>query len=94
MRGGKSIDLSTLSEPNPAEDPANWSLYESTEELREECQKGEISKRVHPEFQGTSAFPSSNEEATRECFALNVIMAPDHERLIDCAAHHSISDYV
>lgn len=68
---------------NPAEDPANWSLYESTEELRAECQRGEISKRVHPEFQSTSAFPVSNQEATRECFALDVIMAPDYEDLID-----------
>ena len=68
---------------NPAEDPANWSLYESTEQLRAECQKGEISKRVHPEFQSTSSFPISKDEAARECFALNLVMDPDYERLID-----------
>lgn len=68
---------------NPAEDPANWSLYESTEQLRAECQKGEISKRVHPEFQSTSFFPVSSDEAARECFALNVPMDADYEHLID-----------
>lgn len=68
---------------NPAEDPVNWSLYESTEQLRAECQKGEISKRVHPEFQSTSSFPISNDEAARECFALNVVMDPDYEQSID-----------
>jgi TonB family protein len=67
----------------PAEDPANWELYQSTEVLREECRSGEISRRVHPEFQSTSNFPVSQEEANRECLAINVEMESDYEQMVD-----------
>jgi TonB family protein len=69
--------------PNPGEDPANWLLYESTEQLRAECRSGEISKHVHPEFQGTSVFPISKEEEARECATLNVEMDSDYEQMVD-----------
>jgi TonB family protein len=69
----------------PGEDPANWLLYESTGQLRAECQNGDISKHVHPEFQSTSVFPISKDEEQRECFALNVDMGPDYEQMIDRA---------
>jgi TonB family protein len=67
----------------PGEDPANWLIYESTEQLRAECRSGEISKHVHPEFQSTSTFPISQDEEARECAMLNVEMDPDYEQMID-----------
>jgi TonB family protein len=70
--------------PRPAgEDPANWRIYESTEQLRAECRNGDISKYVHPEFQSTSTFPISKDEEARECAMLNVEMDPDYEQMID-----------
>jgi TonB family protein len=67
----------------PGEDPANWLMYESTEQLRAECRSGEISKHVHPEFQSTSTFPISKDEEARECAALNVEMDASYEQMID-----------
>src|ERR1700693_5607790 len=69
--------------PNPAEDRANWRMYESTEQLRAECRSGEISKHVHPEFQSTSTFPISKDEEARECAMLDIELDSDYERLID-----------
>ncbi len=79
------VTASTLAAlpPNPGEDPANWRIYESTEQLRAECRSGEISKHVHPEFQSTSTFPISEDEEARECAALNVEMDRDYEQMID-----------
>jgi TonB family protein len=74
--------LAALPRP-PGEDPANWLIYESTEQLRAECRSGEISKHVHPEFQSTSTFPISKDEEARECAMLNVEMDPDYEQMID-----------
>ncbi len=74
--------LAALPRP-PGADPANWLIYEATEQLRAECRSGEISKHVHPEFQSTSTFPISKDEEARECAMLNVEMDPDYEHMID-----------
>ncbi|MGD0426943.1 MAG: energy transducer TonB [Candidatus Acidiferrales bacterium] len=69
--------------PSPGEDRAIWRMYESTEQLKAECRNGEISKYMHPEFQGMSVFPPSKDEVERECAMFSVEMDPDYERMID-----------
>ena len=65
------------------EDQRNWYMYESTQQLRDECQSGQFTARLHPEFQSKSFFPVSQQEAQMTCAALAVKMDSDYERLID-----------
>jgi hypothetical protein len=54
------------------EDPKNWYMYESTQQLRDECQRGQFRARLHAEFQSTSFFPVSEQEAQMTCASLAV----------------------
>ncbi len=65
------------------EDPKNWYMFESTEQLRDECQSGQFKARLHPEFQSKSVFPVSDQEAQMTCASLAANMDSDYERLID-----------
>lgn len=64
------------------EDPKNWFLLESTEQLREECRTGEFATRFHPEMQSASSFPDSD-VAQRLCAVLRGKVDDDYERLVD-----------
>jgi hypothetical protein len=68
--------------PNPIEGARNWYLYESTEELRDECRSGEFTNRIHPEFQSTS-FAVKKDEAQIPCSIFGVDRGSDYEMLID-----------
>jgi TonB family protein len=68
----------------PGEAPASWYLYESTEDLRSECQTGEFSKHVHPEFQ-SSPVPVSQQEAEATCTSLRADMGMGYETVVDRA---------
>jgi TonB family protein len=63
------------------EDPKNWFLLESTEQLREECRTGEFATRFHPEMQSASSFPDSD-DAQRLCAVLSGKVSDDYERLV------------
>jgi len=65
------------------DDPKNWYLYESTEQLREECRNDQFANRLHPEFQSKSNFPVSQQEAQMTCASLAVHMDAAYERLVD-----------
>jgi hypothetical protein len=58
----------------------NRYLYESTEQLREECQIGEFLNRFHPEMQG--AFQNKN-ETDRICKILSADIGYDYESLVN-----------
>jgi hypothetical protein len=58
----------------------NRYLYESTEQLREECRTGEFLNRFHPEMQG--AFQNKN-ETDRICKVLSADISGDYEGLIN-----------
>jgi hypothetical protein len=64
------------------DDPKNWYLLESTEQLREECRTGEFATRFHPEMQTVSSFPN-NDDAQRICAILSGKVDDDYERLVD-----------
>lgn len=64
------------------EDPKNWFLLESTEQLREECRTGEFATRFHPEMQSASSFPFSD-DAERICAILSQKGDDAYERLVD-----------
>ncbi len=64
------------------EDPKNWYLLESTEQLREECRTGQFATRFHPEMQTVSSFPN-NDDAQRICAILSGKADGDYERLVD-----------
>jgi hypothetical protein len=58
----------------------NRYLYESTEQLREECRTGEFLNRFHPEMQG--AFQNKN-ETDRICKVVSADISGDYEALVD-----------
>jgi hypothetical protein len=61
--------------------PHSWYMYESTEELREECRTGLFATMVHPEFQAGSIAANPN-EIKESCAALQIDMGSDYERLV------------
>lgn len=65
------------------EDPKNWYMYESTQQLRDECQSGQFTSRLHPEFESKSNFPVSVRDAQMVCASLAVNMDSAYEELID-----------
>lgn len=65
------------------DDPKNWYMYESTQQLRDECQSGQFSSRLHPEFESRSNFPGSAQEAQMACAGLAVNMESAYEELVD-----------
>jgi TonB family protein len=64
------------------DDPKNWYLLESTEQLREECRTGEFATRFHPEMQTVPSFPN-NDDAQRICAILSGKAGDDYEKLVD-----------
>ncbi|HKV61299.1 MAG TPA: energy transducer TonB [Candidatus Acidoferrum sp.] len=62
--------------------PHSWYMYESTEELREECRTGLFATMVHPEFQ-TGSIAASPNEIKESCAALQIDMGPEYERLVN-----------
>ena len=62
--------------------PHSWYMYESTEDLRQECRTGLFATMVHPEFQGGSIAASPN-EIKESCAALQIDMGSDYERLVN-----------
>jgi hypothetical protein len=58
-------------------------MYESTRQLRDECQSGQFTSRLHPEFQSKSNFPVSAQEAQMVCTSLAVDMDSAYEELVD-----------
>jgi hypothetical protein len=58
----------------------NRYLYESTEQLREECRTGEFLNRFHLEMQG--AFQNKN-ETDRICKVVSADISGDYEALVD-----------
>ena len=64
------------------DDPKNWYLLESTEQLREECRTGEFATRFHPEMQTVSSFPN-NDDAQRICAILSGKTDDEYERQVD-----------
>ncbi len=64
------------------DDPKNWYLLESTEQLREECRTGVFATRFHPEMQTVSSFPNS-EDAQRICAILSGKADDEYERQVD-----------
>lgn len=64
------------------DDPKNWYLLESTEQLREECRTGQFGTRFHPEMQTAASFPN-NDDAQRICAILSGNAGADYERLVD-----------
>ena len=64
------------------DDPKNWYLLESTEQLREECRTGQFATRFHPEMQTVPSFPN-DDDAQRICAILNGKPSDDYERLVD-----------
>jgi hypothetical protein len=56
-------------------------LYESTEELREECATAEFGSRVHAEFEPRT--PPKSGGGQQVCERLNVDLGPEYESLID-----------
>jgi hypothetical protein len=64
------------------DDPKNWYLLESTEQLREECRTGEFATRFHPEMQTVSSFPN-NDDAQRICAILSGKVDDEYERQVD-----------
>jgi hypothetical protein len=66
-----------------AEDPRNWYLYESIQQLREECRSSQFVSRLYAEFQSKAHFPITAQEAKATCDALALDMGADYERTID-----------
>ena len=66
------------------DDPKNWYLLESTEQLREECRNGEFATRFHPEMQTVPSFPN-NDDAQRICAILSGKVDDEYERQVDRA---------
>jgi hypothetical protein len=64
------------------DDPKNWYLLESTEQLREECRTGEFATRFHPEMQTVASFPN-NDDAQRICAILSGKADDEYERQVD-----------
>ena len=64
------------------DDPKNWYLLESTEQLREECRTGVFATRFHPEMQTVPSFPN-NDDAQRICAILSGKADDDYEKLVD-----------
>jgi len=64
------------------DDPKNWFLLESTQQLREECRTGQFATRFHPEMQSPSSFPDSD-DAQRICAVLSGKVSDDYESLVD-----------
>ena len=62
--------------------PHSWYMYESTEDLREECRTGLFATMVHPEFQSGS-IAASPSEIKESCAALQIDMGAEYERLVD-----------
>lgn len=58
----------------------NRYLYESTDQLREECRTGEFLNRLHPEM--PSAFHNNN-ETDRICKVLSADIGDDYETLVN-----------
>ena len=73
--------------PPPAGKPTTGNpyaryLYESTDQLRQECQAGEFVNRLHPEMQ--SAYQNKN-ESDRICKILSPDLGYDYEALVNRA---------
>jgi TonB family protein len=64
------------------DDTKNWYLFESTEQLREECRTGQFATRFHPEMQSASSFPY-NDDAQRICAILSQKGDDAYERMVD-----------
>jgi len=64
------------------DDPKNWYLLESTEQLREECRTGVFATRFHPEMQTVPSFPN-NDDAPRICAILSGKAGNDYETMVD-----------
>ncbi|MGH9687205.1 MAG: energy transducer TonB [Candidatus Acidiferrales bacterium] len=67
---------------NYGDEQKNWYLFESTSQLRDECQSGQFEYRLHPEFESTTNFPDPT-GAKQICAILEVDMGSDYERLVD-----------
>lgn len=59
-----------------------WYVYESTEELREECRSGEFVNRIHPEFESKS-FPPNPDGAQAPGSIFAVDMGSSYQALVD-----------
>jgi TonB family protein len=84
-RPGTATVTGTIISQRPiafGEDPKNWYLLESTEQLREECRTGEFATRFHPEMQTVPSFPN-NDDAQRICAILSGKASDDYESLVD-----------
>jgi hypothetical protein len=74
------LKSSILKSTADSQNAQNRYLYESTEQLREECRIGEFLNRFHPEMQG--AFQNKN-ETDRICKVLSADIGYDYEALVN-----------
>ena len=59
----------------------NWYLYESTEQLREECRSGVFAQRWHAEFQSESEVKRGDTQ--KMCAVFEVDMGADYEAMVE-----------
>jgi len=59
----------------------NWYLYESTEQLREECRTGVFAERWHPEFQSESEVKRGDTQ--KMCPVFEVDMGGEYEAMVE-----------